>query len=84
MRETRLSGSEGGVADSGHPYPYPQSGCELPTPPDNPNSPNTPGHRLAPPTGVPICGVPQANSGFAFMGWVGLPSGFGAIGRSMQ
>jgi hypothetical protein len=22
MRETRLSGSEGGVADNGHPYPY--------------------------------------------------------------
>jgi hypothetical protein len=22
MRETRPSGSEGGVADNGHPYPY--------------------------------------------------------------
>ncbi len=26
MRETRLSGSEGGVADNGHPYPY-NPGC---------------------------------------------------------
>ena len=23
MRENRLSGLEGGVADNGHPYPYP-------------------------------------------------------------
>jgi hypothetical protein len=25
MREIRLSGSEGGVADNGHPYPYQES-----------------------------------------------------------
>ena len=26
MREIRQSGSEGGVADNGHPYPYPYLG----------------------------------------------------------
>ena len=29
MREIRLSGSEGGVADNGHLYPYPQSSPEI-------------------------------------------------------
>ena len=27
MREIRQSGSEGGVADNGHPYPYTSPGC---------------------------------------------------------
>ena len=27
MREIRPSGSEGGVADNGHPYPYTSPGC---------------------------------------------------------
>ena len=29
MREIRLSGSEGGVADNGHLYPYPRSSPEI-------------------------------------------------------
>ena len=30
MREIRSSGSEGGVADNGHPYPYPRKWPEPP------------------------------------------------------
>ena len=33
MRDIRPSGSEGGVAENGHPYPYPQSSPD-PGPPE--------------------------------------------------